>query len=89
MPTYSTPDFKGYDIVIRKAEDFRAPQDIITFVLKLNATTVPGEHIGAWKLRDDGGNYFGSMVFVKYVVGTRPERDSLTATAEAEEEDEE
>ncbi|MDO9303140.1 MAG: hypothetical protein Q7T89_17255, partial [Anaerolineales bacterium] len=68
QPAYSTPDFKGYDIVFRKAEDFTAPQKGITFIIKLNASNVPGEHIGSWKLRDDGGNYFGSLVYVKYVI---------------------
>jgi hypothetical protein len=84
QPTYSTPDFKGYDIVFRKEKDFTAPGKAISFIVKLKASQAPGEHIGVWKLRDDGGNYFGSMVWVKYVVGTRPERESLTATAEAE-----
>ena len=68
QPAYSTPGFKGYDIVFRKAEDFTAPQKGITFIIKLNASNVPGEHIGSWKLRDDGGNYFGSLVYVKYVI---------------------
>ena len=83
QPTYSTPGFKGYDILFRKETDFTAPQKAITFIIKLNASNVPGEHIGAWKLRDDGGNYFGSLVWVKYVIGTKAERQSLTATAEA------
>jgi hypothetical protein len=86
QPTYSTPDFKGYDIVFRKEKDFTAPGKAISFIVKLKASQAPGEHIGVWKLRDDGGNYFGSMVWVKYVVGTRPERESLTATAEAKKE---
>ncbi len=67
----STPGFKGYDIVFRKEEDFTAPGKGITFIVKLNASNVPGEHIGAWKLRDDGGNYFGSMVYVKYLINTK------------------
>jgi hypothetical protein len=83
QPTYSTPDFKGYDIAIRKVENFTAPQGVITFVIKLNASNVPGEYVGAWKLRDDGGNYFGSLVWLKYVIATKPERESLTATAAA------
>jgi hypothetical protein len=71
LPQYSSPDFKGYDIRIRKAEDFVKPQGKITFVIKLNASNIPGEHIGAWKLRDDGGNFFGSMVWVKYIIKKR------------------
>ncbi len=89
MPDFSTPGFKGYNIVIKKTEDFIEPLESITFRLKLTSSHIPGEHIGAWKLRDDGGNYFGSMVFIKYVIGTKAEREaaaeaeSLTATAEA------
>jgi hypothetical protein len=83
QPAFSTPGFAGYNIVFRKEVDFTPPQKGITFIIKLNASNVLGEHIGAWKLRDDAGNYFGSMVWVKYVIGTKAQRDSLTATAEA------
>jgi hypothetical protein len=89
MPTYSTPGFQGYDIKLRKEEDFTKPGEKITFVIKLKSSHIPGEHIGSWKLRDDAGNYFGSLVWVKYVIGTKAEREaaaeaeSLTATAEA------
>ena len=68
MPTFSTPGFKGYDIAIKKTENYTAPGKNITFILKLVADKAPGEYIGAWKLRDDGGNYFGSMVHIKYVI---------------------
>jgi hypothetical protein len=68
LPAYSTPDFKGYDILFRKEEDFTKPGEGISFIIKLNAANAPGEYTGSWKLKDDGGNYFGSMVWVKYVV---------------------
>jgi hypothetical protein len=88
MPDFSTPGFKGYDIVIRKPADFTKPGKSITFTLKLTSSVQQGEHIGAWKLRDDGGNYFGSMVRIDYVIGTRAERqaasEAKTATAEAD-----
>ena len=71
QPAYSSPDFKGYDIVFKKETDFTAPGKAITFILKLKASNVPGEHIGVWKLRDDGGNYFGSMVWIKYNIKDR------------------
>lgn len=83
QPGYSTEGFKGYDILIRKAVDHTAPGKTITFVLKLRASNVPGEHIGSWKLRDDGGNYFGPLVYVKYLVGTKAEQESAKATAKA------
>jgi hypothetical protein len=71
QPTYSTPGFKGYDIAFKKETDFTAPGKAVTFIIKLNAENAPGEHIGAWKLRDDGGKYFGSLVWVKYIINDR------------------
>jgi len=71
QPAYSTPNFAGYDIKFRKAEDYTAPGKSIMFIIKLNASNIPGEHIGSWKLRDDGGNYFGSLVYVKYIINKR------------------
>ena len=86
QPGYSTEGFKGYDILLKKEEDYTKTGEVLDFVIKLNASTAPGVHIGAWKLRDDGGNYFGPMVFVKYVVLTRASRDAtavaLTEAAE-------
>ncbi len=88
QPGYSTEGFKGYDIKLRKEVDFTKPGESLVFVIKLKSGVQPGEYIGSWKLRDDGGNYFGPLVYVKYVVGTRPEREATaeaaTATAEAE-----
>jgi len=71
LPEFSTPSFKGYDIAFRKAEDYTKPGKGITFIIKLNASNVPGEHQGSWKLRDDAGNYFGSMVWVKYLINKK------------------
>jgi len=80
QPGYSTEGFKGYDIPIKKEVNFTKPGEAIVFVIKLKTGVQPGTYIGSWKMRDDGGNYFGSLVYIKYVVGTRAERD---ATAEA------
>ncbi len=68
LPDFSTPGFQGSDIVIKKPEDFTKPGSSISFVLKLTTNNKPGEYIGSWKLRDDLGSYFGSMVWVKYVI---------------------
>jgi len=86
MPAFSTPNFKGSDIKIQKAVDFTPPGKTIDFVIKMGASNVPGEHIGSWKMRDDGGNYFGSLVYVKYVIGTKADREAAKEaelTAEA------
>lgn len=71
VPSFSTEGFNGYDINFRKTEDFTATGKGITFIIKLNALKTPGEHMGVWKLKDDAGNYFGSMVWVKYVINTK------------------
>jgi hypothetical protein len=89
LPEMSTPGFEGYDIKIVKPEDFTPPGMLRTFSLKLRASVRAGEHIGVWKLRDDGGNYFGPMVRIDYIIGTKAQRDakaesdSLTATKAA------
>ncbi len=68
LPDFSTPGFKGSDIVIKKPEDFTKPGSSISFVLKLTSNNKPGQYQGTWKLRDDAGNYFGPMVHVLYVI---------------------
>jgi hypothetical protein len=82
QPAYSSPKFLGGDIKIQKPEDFTSPGERITFVMKLVASNVPGEHIGSWKMRDDGGNYFGSLVYVKYVIGTKAEQEAAKEAAQ-------
>ena len=79
MKSLSTPGFDGYDIVFRKVVDFTPPGKSITFTLKLRASELPGEHLGVWKLRDDGGNFFGSMVHIKYVIASYADRKATEA----------
>jgi len=74
MKSLSTPDFDGYDFNFSKSGDYVKPGGSVTFSFKLRAREKPGEYIGVWKLRDDGGNFFGSMVHVKYVIGTYANR---------------
>lgn len=70
MSDLSTSGFKGYDIVLKKnrPEDYTKPGSSQNFVLKLTAPTNPGEYIGYWKMKDDAGNFFGPLVYVKIVV---------------------
>ena len=68
LPEFSTPGFKGSDIVIDKADEFTKPQSTQSFVLKLTTDNKPGTYQGTWKLRDEAGNYFGPMVHVRYVI---------------------
>lgn len=68
LPEYSTPGFKGSDILIKKVEDFVKPGSSIAFKFVLNTGQAAGTFQGTWKLRDDAGNYFGSMVHVRYII---------------------
>lgn len=70
MPQYSTPEgIVGYDIVLSKdPKDHTKPNHSQTFIVKLKAPKTAGVYIGAWKMRDDGGNYFGPLVYVKIKV---------------------
>ncbi len=71
LSTYSTEGFNGSDIVFQKSTDHVEPQKGITLIVKFKASKTPGEHIGVWKLKDDGGNYFGSMVWIKYMINQK------------------
>ncbi|MBI3161997.1 MAG: hypothetical protein HYZ23_05790 [Chloroflexi bacterium] len=68
LTDFSTPGFKGSDILIKKPEEFVKPGAKVTFSFILTANNKPGTYQGTWKMKDDEGNYFGSMVWVKYVI---------------------
>ncbi len=70
MTALSTPGFNGYDIVLskNKPEDYTKPDRTQNFVLKLTAPNKVGDYIGYWKLKDDAGNFFGPLVWVKITV---------------------
>lgn len=68
LPEFSTPGFKGADIVIKKPEEFVKTGQSVSFKFTLNSGPVPGTFQGTWKMKDDAGNFFGSMVHVRYIV---------------------
>lgn len=69
MPDYSDPEFPGYNILIQKdPKDHTKPNHSQTFIIKFKAPKINGEYTAAWKLRDDGGNYFGPLVYIKVKV---------------------
>jgi len=59
---------KGYDIVMNGSDRLIKPNREESFVLKLLAPTTPGEYKGYWRMKDDAGNLFGSLVFFYVVV---------------------
>jgi hypothetical protein len=66
QPDLSSPEIKGENIVLpkNKPEDYTKPGHTQSFVVKFKAPKLAGEYKGYWKLRDDGGNYFGPLVYV-------------------------
>lgn len=70
MPEISTPGFVGYSIVLpkNKPEDYTKPDHTQNFVLNLTSPKTPGEYTAYWKLKDDAGNFFGPLVYLKIIV---------------------
>jgi hypothetical protein len=64
----STPGIAGYDIVIKKKEEFTAPGHSQSFIIKLTAPDTAGEYKGFWKLKTDDGTYFGPLVYFDIIV---------------------
>lgn len=65
----SSPELKGYDIVYTDRDTPTKSGFSNSFILKLEAPggkTKEVEYIGYWKMKDDGGNFFGPMVWVKF-----------------------
>lgn len=70
IPERSSPDLKGYSIVLKKEkpEEYTKPGFGQTFVLKLTAPKTAGTYKAFWKLKDDAGNFFGPLVWLEIVV---------------------
>lgn len=63
-PKYALPK---RDYVIPKEGPFTKPGEYRTFAVPMQAPNKPGEYIWYFKMRDDAGQYFGSLVWVKIV----------------------
>lgn len=64
---FSTGGRGGKDFVIPKNGTFVEPQKTYTFTVKLKTPKTPGEYIWYFKLKDDTGQYFGSLVWTKII----------------------
>jgi len=51
-----------------KSEDFVKPGKGIAFNIQMTAPQQKGEYKGYWQMKDDKGNWFGSLVYVDIVV---------------------
>ena len=68
QPDLSSSGIEGYDIVLKTSDRVIKPNKSESFVIKLTAPTTAGEYKGYWKMKDDAGNYFGSLVFFDVIV---------------------
>ncbi len=67
---FSTGGYGGKNFTIPKEGPFVEPQKTITFTVSLRTPKTPGEYIWYFKLKDDSGNFFGSLVWAKIDVVT-------------------
>lgn len=63
---------QGENINITAQSDFTAPGHSQAFIVHMQAPAATGEYKGYWQMKDDKGNWFGSIVFVDIVVGKKP-----------------
>ncbi|HEY2982379.1 MAG TPA: NBR1-Ig-like domain-containing protein [Anaerolineales bacterium] len=64
----SGDDLDGYTIEIKKAADFVDPGETINFKMNLTASLQKREYTGCWRMKDDGGYFFGTYLCVNIVV---------------------
>lgn len=57
----------GKDYTIPKIGPFTKPGETRIFIVTLKAPKEPGEYTWYYKIRDDAGNFFGSLVWVKII----------------------
>jgi len=55
------------DIVIGKNDPITKPGETRTFTITFKVPKKIGEYLWAFKMKDDGGNLFGPLVFTKFV----------------------
>jgi len=67
---FSTGGRWGKDYVIPKNGTFIKPGETVTFTVSLRTPKTPGEYIWYFKLKDDSGQFFGSLVWTKIVAVT-------------------
>jgi hypothetical protein len=58
----------GANIKITTNDVFTTPGHTQTFEVHLYAPKLPGEYVGYWQMKDDSGNWFGSLLTVDIIV---------------------
>ena len=57
-----------YDFVFKKAEDFVSGGEAINIGIRLTAPLAEGDYQGHWRMRNDQGYYFGTILSVYFTV---------------------
>ena len=57
-----------YDFTFKKPEDFVSPGEGINIAIKLTAPLKPGDYQGHWKMKNDKGYFFGTILSVYFTV---------------------
>ncbi|MCC7118411.1 MAG: hypothetical protein IT310_07795 [Anaerolineales bacterium] len=62
----SDPEIKGTSIILHKnrPDEYTKVGHSQTYIVKFNAPKTAGVYKGYWKLKDDGGNFFGPLVSI-------------------------
>lgn len=60
----STPDLDPQNFEFTKGSDFVAGGEAINVGIWLTAPCAVGTYEGSWRMRDDGGNFFGTLLTV-------------------------
>ena len=60
----SKPDLDPYNFEFKKSSDFVVGGKAIDIGLNLTAPCTPGKYEGHWRMRNDGGYYFGTLLSV-------------------------
>jgi len=59
----------GEDVTIVSEAQFTDPGHSQAFILHLQAPKAKGEYKGYWQMKDDTGQWFGSLVWIDIIVG--------------------
>ncbi len=57
-----------YDFLFKKPEDFVSPGEGVNIGIKLTAPLKPGDYQGHWKMKNDKGYFFGTILSVYFTV---------------------
>ncbi len=66
-PEGATLGYYGKDEFITGLTYFTKPGESRVFKINFTVPKKLGEYVWAWKLKDDAGNLFGSLVFMKFI----------------------